>query len=439
MATLDSSIPLQVRQPKLISPQEAQVRGIQLRSLARGEEQALQQQQEQKTIRDLYRQSIDQSGALDEAGFDRRIADAGLGDRLPDIQKDRATLNKTRTDTQATQLKLAKDRLDAVSGGLSSLLANPTVTHEDVYAQLSRLVDAGVITPEQGAAASRGLPGKPEALRPFLVQQALSAAEGSKRLDALLPKYDEQDRGGTINQGTVDNLTGTRTAGTDIAKTNTPGELLNSQNVQALAGAGVQYQTDADGNIIALPSKPGTGAITPRNVTDAGGANVSGKGLNDAQSKALLFGSRARDSAKLMTELEAAGTLTPSLIKQGAEKIPLIGPAAGMLANATVASPGEQKLEQAQRDFVNAVLRRESGAVISPQEFENAQKQYFPAIGDDESTRAQKARNRALAIEGLLAEVPEGKRNSIGRGATPAPAPAPGNRPPLDAIFGKRR
>jgi len=34
--------------------------------------------------------------------------------------------------------------------------------------------------------------------------------------------------------------------------------------------------------------------------------------------------------------------------------------------------------EQAKKNFVNAVLRLESGAVISPSEFTNADKQYFP-------------------------------------------------------------
>ena len=37
-----------------------------------------------------------------------------------------------------------------------------------------------------------------------------------------------------------------------------------------------------------------------------------------------------------------------------------------------------QKYEQAQRDWVNANLRKESGAVISDSEFANASKQYFP-------------------------------------------------------------
>lgn len=58
-----------------------------------------------------------------------------------------------------------------------------------------------------------------------------------------------------------------------------------------------------------------------------------------------------------------------------------------------------QQQKQAERNFVNAVLRRESGAVISPSEFENAEKQYFPRTGDSPEVKAQKARNRQLVIE----------------------------------------
>ena len=60
-----------------------------------------------------------------------------------------------------------------------------------------------------------------------------------------------------------------------------------------------------------------------------------------------------------------------------------------------------RSFEQARRDFINAQLRRESGAVISPAEFENADKQYFPRPGDDPKVMAQKAANRKTAIEAM--------------------------------------
>ena len=57
--------------------------------------------------------------------------------------------------------------------------------------------------------------------------------------------------------------------------------------------------------------------------------------------------------------------------------------------------------EQAKRNFINAKLRDESGATISPSEFENADLQYFPQRGDSEEVVAQKRRGRQVVIEGM--------------------------------------
>ena len=66
-----------------------------------------------------------------------------------------------------------------------------------------------------------------------------------------------------------------------------------------------------------------------------------------------------------------------------------------------LATPDYQRFDQAQRDFVNAVLRKESGAAISEGEFANASKQYFPQPGDGPEVLAQKARNRQTAVAAM--------------------------------------
>jgi hypothetical protein len=79
-----------------------------------------------------------------------------------------------------------------------------------------------------------------------------------------------------------------------------------------------------------------------------------------------------------------------------------------------------QKFDQAQRDFVNAILRRESGAVISDSEFANAAQQYFPQPGDTPEVIEQKAQNRAIAIEGIRrAGLPSLGPDAVGTGNTP--------------------
>ena len=60
-----------------------------------------------------------------------------------------------------------------------------------------------------------------------------------------------------------------------------------------------------------------------------------------------------------------------------------------------------QSYMQASRNFINAQLRRESGAVISPSEFSEARKQYLPQPGDTDEVLEQKEDNRRIAFAGL--------------------------------------
>lgn len=148
------------------------------------------------------------------------------------------------------------------------------------------------------------------------------------------------------------------------------------------------------------------------------------KPMNEGQAKSLIFGTRMAESDRVLGELAAKGVERSSDIKRGVEGIPYIGGALGVAANALVASPEEQRVEQAQRDFINATLRRESGAVISEGEFANAAKQYFPQIGDSRDVIAQKARNRELARQAMLADVPEGHLSNF-QASRAAQQPAP--------------
>lgn len=61
-----------------------------------------------------------------------------------------------------------------------------------------------------------------------------------------------------------------------------------------------------------------------------------------------------------------------------------------------------QQYEQAERNFINSTLRRESGAVITDDEFLNARRQYFPQPGDGEGTLTQKAANRKLVVDEFI-------------------------------------
>ncbi len=158
-----------------------------------------------------------------------------------------------------------------------------------------------------------------------------------------------------------------------------------------------------------------------RTVTPVPG-QASNKPLTEGQAKAVLFGNRARNADEILSKVESdTGVTQPGFIKRAAEttgQIVGLGTSFGDVLGGTLGSAvnwtqssAQQKVEQAQRDFINAVLRRESGAVISEGEFDNARKQYFPQPGEGKEVREQKRKARELAIAGILAEAPEGRRD----------------------------
>jgi len=112
--------------------------------------------------------------------------------------------------------------------------------------------------------------------------------------------------------------------------------------------------------------------------------------IKDYQGKNFGFYNRGVDAERVLGKLEEQGT---DFWKTVGSKVPLFG-------NKLVGAEYRQ-YDQARRNFVNAVLRRESGAVISDAEFENANIQYFPVFGDGEAEIAQKRENRRTTMLGI--------------------------------------
>lgn len=143
---------------------------------------------------------------------------------------------------------------------------------------------------------------------------------------------------------------------------------------------------------------------------DLAGFTKPEKPLTEVQAKAVTFASRMNNANNIINELSSLGTDKSSAGKQFMEAIPGIGGGLGNLYNATLPE-NIQKLDQAKRDWVNANLRNESGAVIDKDEFTNADKQYFPQIGDKPEVIKQKAINRKLAEEGMRSQSGSGAKN----------------------------
>lgn len=112
--------------------------------------------------------------------------------------------------------------------------------------------------------------------------------------------------------------------------------------------------------------------------------------FTEGQSNAAGFADRIAQASPLIDQY-AKASMDP--VQRTLDAVPLVG---NYLVN-----DDYQSADQAKRNFINAQLRRESGAVISPGEFKNADLQYFPVPGDSEQVLAQKAANRQAALESM--------------------------------------
>lgn len=240
---LDPSIILQARSPQLPDPmalasQAATLRqlGLQSQSSQLGIEQANRNLQQEKTLADLYRNNVDPTtGQVNQQGVISGMAGAGLGEKIPAYQKSLADASKSQTEQQSAQFDFAKKRLDAQANSLATLASDPQPTYDKVNAHLQALVNAGLIKPEEGAAAMRDLPG-PDQLHQYLVQKALSVMDASKRLELMTPTFEKVDTGGAQTVGTVDKLSGKFTPQTTLPKTVSPDTQANITKDYAVAG-----------------------------------------------------------------------------------------------------------------------------------------------------------------------------------------------------------
>jgi len=149
------------------------------------------------------------------------------------------------------------------------------------------------------------------------------------------------------------------------------------------------------------------------------------KPLTEAQGNATAFGMRMAESNKLLKNLEDKGITNTGLIRQalGATVgvLPLVGDKLQSAVKASMnplpsilggPSSGQQEYDQAKQNFITAVLRKESGAVIGASEFRTEDEKYFPQAGDTAQVLKQKQDARELAIKAMGIQAgPQGARN----------------------------
>jgi hypothetical protein len=258
----------------------------------------------------------------------------------------------------------------------------------------------------------------------FLAYMAAGAAEGAgkgiveearslkeQRMRELERDYQRQERlSGQEFQASENEKS------RQFQKENAQGEMvdLGGGKYGVRKGTRVEPLTDAEGNPISIETKPGYRQLTPEEVTErnldpaksyqmnkegkieqigGGGVTVNtgdGMKLTEAQSKDVGFYARGKYALNDLEQLD----------KQLTSASGFMASKGGTLGN-YFKDPEYQMAEGAGKDFLAIILRKDTGAAVTPQEFELYGQTYLPWPGDDTKTIAAKRDRRERALKAL--------------------------------------
>jgi hypothetical protein len=165
--------------------------------------------------------------------------------------------------------------------------------------------------------------------------------------------------------------------GTTMAQAKEAGVIPQSDGGDGFTLGEGQQRFDSQGNLIAQ------GIGNDSEGQENGISPVTGKAFTDSQAKAGAFASRTEQAEDVLSKDKFIfNPLTPAGLK----------------------SEDRRLFEQAENNFITAVLRRESGAAIAPDEYKTAREVYIPRATDPQSVLDQKAATRKIIIQSLKNE-----------------------------------
>lgn len=354
----------------------------------------------------LYQAAVKPDGTVDRAALFTSAAQQGLGSVIPGLQKQFAEADKATADVGKTKAETGKITTETLNATLQQ--GRDILTQANDPATARQWLQAQYANPDTAAIFNKLGP-VDQALARFDQQTATPEGFARWKQGAMLTAQElvkqTMPDANTVLNAQVSRQNNADTNATSRANNNaTVGATIRGQNLSYEAGkVPPGYRRTSDGNLEAIP----------------GGPAEKDKAPTEFQGKNAVFGSRAEAADKILTDLTGKYNVGATNMKAG------MNGAAGTLLNYAL-SPESQKAEQAQRDFINAVLRQESGAAIAESEFDNARKQYFPQPGDSNAVVAQKAANRQLVIQGFKDNSGPLAKKSFGKspaGAAPTVPP----------------
>jgi len=467
---LDPNISLGVRQIELANPlaQYGQVAAIQnaqnQNALAQFQLGAARRQEEsQNVLADVYKRSLNpETGAVDNQALLRNLAASNAAYLIPDVQtkllateKERGLIKKTGVETEEKEFKLKNDKLNFAWNAVGS-----ASTPQDAIQKINEGVKNGIFDMKGASADIQQLQNMtPEQYQQYRVQKVMGILDAKDKLGFMLPKVARQDVGGQI-VSIQDNPAlpgyGQPIVGGAIAKTPTFAEqtgqgqlnLARQKFAWEQANPGFELKEAEDGSIVGvnkrtlqafpvsiggaaqtapmaapaasgMPSArvqaiPGMNSVLDQQApatAPVAGTPLRGKGtaMTESQSNATAYGMRMKEANAILDDLSKKGVLKGALL----EGVPLVGESLGKVLPSVLGgtSAAQQQVNQAKSNFITAVLRKESGAVISDSEFDREDKKYFPQVNDSPAVIKQKENARKLAIKAIEVQAGPGAKS----------------------------
>lgn len=141
---------------------------------------------------------------------------------------------------------------------------------------------------------------------------------------------------------------------------------------------------------------------TGKPMLQVGGKADGGKPLTEAQSKSVIYATRARNA---LSNLDQRDDQLTSFFGHMAGKLGAVGNYAQ--------NPEYQQAKQAADEFLAAILRKDTGAAITSQEFDLYGPMFLPMPGDSAEVLDQKKVARQNAILALEAGMGENERGKV--------------------------
>lgn len=369
---------------------------------------------------DDYGAALRANGFQDEAlKFD--TGKAGIAKDTAQASKDTA---QGAEATANTAHNAAIRSNEAVASVLFAHSTRPSTTKADIAAGFDEKVKSGDLSKQAAEAALALLPDDPAQLKaqlPGQVQQHI------KIQDALHQSQEQAAQRVTMRGQDM-------TAGSAAASNATAMAGHNLTHADALARIAAEGGKPPSGYAWGPPDANGQPSL---HAISGGEHDQATKPLTEDQGKSGGYALKASEAFQQLEKLNQPDAARSIAVNSTLANVPVIGGVAAMGTRATQGS-NTHDVEQAQRNFINAVLRRESGASINAGEFENARLQYFVQPNDPPSTVANKRANMQQAIAGIEASAgAEGMKRTRAayaaqQAANPARPAAPTPAPTVD-------